>query len=111
MPRTALVIGGTGPTGPCVIEGLLQRGYRVSILHRGVHEVELPAEVEHIHADPHFTATLTEALAVFAENDVYNLPVVADSEHRRLVGVITRSRLMSHYHQELQMRTETAPRF
>ena len=25
MPRTALVIGGTGPTGPCVIEGLLQR--------------------------------------------------------------------------------------
>ncbi|MDP6511322.1 MAG: NAD-dependent epimerase/dehydratase family protein [Dehalococcoidia bacterium] len=63
MPQTALVIGGTGPTGPCVIEGLRQRGYRVSILHRGVHEVELPAEVEHIHADPHFTANLTEALA------------------------------------------------
>ncbi|MEE9202862.1 MAG: epimerase, partial [Dehalococcoidia bacterium] len=62
MPQTALVIGGTGPTGPYVIEGLLQRGYRVTILHRGIHEVELPAEVEHIHADPHFVPTLTEAL-------------------------------------------------
>ncbi|MFH1486398.1 MAG: NAD-dependent epimerase/dehydratase family protein, partial [Chloroflexota bacterium] len=50
----ALVIGGTGPTGPYIVEGLLKRGYDVAILHRGTHEIPLPTEVEHIHNDPHF---------------------------------------------------------
>lgn len=58
----ALVIGGTGPTGPFIIEGLLQRGYQVSIFHRGTHEVPLPREVEHLHGDPHFAETIEETL-------------------------------------------------
>lgn len=57
-----LVIGGTGPTGPFIIEGLLKRGYDVSIFHRGTHEIDLPAEVEHIHGDPHFAETIEEGL-------------------------------------------------
>src|SRR5215210_4555390 len=62
MTKTALVIGGTGPTGPHILTGLLERGYDVSMLHRGVHEpADLP-EVRHIHADPHFAETLTESL-------------------------------------------------
>jgi len=36
----ALVIGGTGATGPFIIDGLLKRGYEVTVLHRGVHEAE-----------------------------------------------------------------------
>lgn len=60
----ALVVGGTGPTGPYIVNGLLERGYEVAILHRGVHEIdEIPPEVEHIHTDPHFTETLEAALA------------------------------------------------
>jgi nucleoside-diphosphate-sugar epimerase len=60
----ALVVGGTGPTGPFLVRGLLERKYAVSILHRGTHEVpEIPAQVEHIHADPHFRETLDSALA------------------------------------------------
>ncbi len=60
----ALVVGGTGPTGPFLVNGLLRRGYAVTILHRGTHEVaEIGPEVEHIHADPHFRQTLDEALA------------------------------------------------
>ena len=58
----ALVIGGTGPTGPYVVEGLLERGYQVTILHRGTHEVEFSKPVEHIHGDPHFEDTLEAAL-------------------------------------------------
>jgi hypothetical protein len=59
----ALVVGGTGPTGPFLVQGLLQRGYQVTILHRGMHEVpDIPAEVEHIHTDPHFRDTLEQAL-------------------------------------------------
>jgi nucleoside-diphosphate-sugar epimerase len=58
----ALVIGGTGPTGPHLIQGLLDRGYETTVLHRGVHEpADLP-DVPHIHADPHFAETLIEGV-------------------------------------------------
>lgn len=58
----ALVIGGTGQTGPYIVEGLLERGYEVSMLHGGFHEIEFSRPVEHIHTDAHFTETLEEAL-------------------------------------------------
>lgn len=58
----ALVIGGSGPVGPHIVDGLLRRGYEVTILHRGVHEVELPSEVEHLHFDPHWAESLAEGL-------------------------------------------------
>lgn len=58
----ALVIGGTGPTGPHVVEGLLRRGCQVAILHRGAHEVQFSAPVEHFHGDPHFSETLQKTL-------------------------------------------------
>lgn len=60
----ALVVGGTGPTGPYIVNGLLERGYKVTIFHRGTHEIpEIPAEVEHIHGEPHFLETIEESLA------------------------------------------------
>ena len=59
----ALVVGGTGPTGPFIVNGLLERGYDVAMFHRGKHEIpEIPPEVEHIHGDPHFRETIDEAL-------------------------------------------------
>jgi nucleoside-diphosphate-sugar epimerase len=48
----ALVIGGTGPSGPFVVNGLLARGYETAILHRGTHEHDaVGPEVEHVHTD------------------------------------------------------------
>ena len=59
----ALVVGGTGPTGPFIVNGLLERGFEVSIFHRGTHEIpEIPDHVEHIHGDPHFRETIDEAI-------------------------------------------------
>jgi len=58
----ALVIGGTGPSGPHTVNGLLERGFEVTILHGGQHEVEFDEPVEHIHTDPHFAETLAPAL-------------------------------------------------
>lgn len=61
-----LVIGGTGPTGPYIVNGLVERGHRVTILHTGRHEVPaLPPEavVPHIHADPFDEASFTAAVA------------------------------------------------
>ncbi|MFN0089620.1 MAG: NAD-dependent epimerase/dehydratase family protein [Acidimicrobiales bacterium] len=64
MGEKALVIGGTGPTGPFIVNGLRERGYDVTIFHRGTHEVpEIPDDVDHIHGDPHFVETIDEALA------------------------------------------------
>lgn len=60
----ALVIGGTGPTGPVVVEGLAKRGYDVTILHSGRHEVEFPFPVEHIHESAHFPESLRAALGM-----------------------------------------------
>jgi nucleoside-diphosphate-sugar epimerase len=50
-----LVIGGTGPTGPYIVNGLVERGHDVTIFHTGRHEVDaLPptSVVPHIHGDP-----------------------------------------------------------
>jgi len=61
--KTALVIGGTGPSAPFLVNGLRDRGYEVAIFHRGTHEIpEIPDGIEHIHADPHFRETLEAAL-------------------------------------------------
>ena len=48
----ALVIGGTGPSGPYVVNGLVDRGFQTTILHSGNHEPpEIPDAVEHIHTN------------------------------------------------------------
>jgi nucleoside-diphosphate-sugar epimerase len=61
--KTALVIGGTGPSGPFLVNGLRDRGYQVAIFHRGTHEIpEIPDGIEHIHGDPHFRETIESAL-------------------------------------------------
>ena len=61
-----LVIGGTGPTGPLIVNGLVERSHRVTILHTGRHEVDtLPptSTVPHIHADPFDRDSFTQAIA------------------------------------------------
>jgi len=60
--KKALVIGGTGPTGPYTVNGLIDRGYEVTILHSGQHEVPFKQEIEHIHADVHFRDSLEQAI-------------------------------------------------
>jgi nucleoside-diphosphate-sugar epimerase len=63
MARTALVVGGTGPTGPHVVGGLLDRGFAVTMLHTGRHERdEIPDVVEHVHTDPFDAAAVDSAL-------------------------------------------------
>ena len=58
-----LVVGGTGPTGPHVLDGgLLARGHDVTILHRGSQEPAGLPDVEHIHGDPHFRASIDDAV-------------------------------------------------
>ena len=57
-----LVVGGTGPTGPHVVQGLRARGHHVTILHRGTHERQELAGIEHLHADPHFRTSVDQVI-------------------------------------------------
>jgi nucleoside-diphosphate-sugar epimerase len=59
---TALVVGGTGPTGPPLVEGLLERGYEVTIFHTGRHELPDGPDVPHIHGDPFSAEGIAGAL-------------------------------------------------
>ena len=78
----ALVIGGTGPTGPYVVEGLHERGYEVTILHGGQHEIELPVPaIRHIHEDPHFAEGLDRGVGA-ATFDL----VIAQYGRLRVIG-------------------------
>ena len=60
----ALVIGGTGPSGPYVLNGLIERGFETTILHSGRHEPpELPPDIEHIHTDAYDPEKVEAAVA------------------------------------------------
>lgn len=80
---TALVIGGTGPTGPHVLQGLINRGLDVTLLHRGVHEPPGLPDVPHIHADPHFAETLSEAIG----NMTYDVVLAMYGRVKRIADV------------------------
>jgi nucleoside-diphosphate-sugar epimerase len=64
MGERILVVGGTGPTGVPIVNGLLERGHDVTILHRGHHEdPSIESRVTHIHADPYDPAAVQEVFA------------------------------------------------
>jgi nucleoside-diphosphate-sugar epimerase len=62
MATRALVIGGSGVTGIHVVNGLAERGYEVTVLHRGVHEDPALESFPHIHADPHFDTEIERGI-------------------------------------------------
>jgi nucleoside-diphosphate-sugar epimerase len=81
----ALVIGGTGPTGPFIVNGLLARGYRVAMLHTGAHECdEIPASVEHIHTDPFDMDAMRLALG----ERTFDVCIATYGRLRRIAGLM-----------------------
>ncbi len=85
MTRRLLVIGGTGPTGIHIVNGLRERGHEVVILHRGLHErPETPLDVEHIHADPYDV----ESVAAAIEGREFDGAVVMYGRLRRLAELL-----------------------
>jgi len=81
----ALVIGGTGPTGHYIVNGLLRRGYDVAMLHSGKHELEeIPETVEHIHTDPFSEDALRSAIG----DRNFDLTVAAYGRLRRIAEIM-----------------------
>jgi nucleoside-diphosphate-sugar epimerase len=82
----ALVIGGTGPTGPVIVEGLAARGYEPVILHRGTHEHASGDRFRHLHADPHHPDSVAEVLG---SEPRFDLVVASYGRLRLLIGLLT----------------------
>jgi nucleoside-diphosphate-sugar epimerase len=81
----ALVIGGTGPTGHFIVGGLRRRGYEVTILHTGRHEIpEIPSDVLHVHTDPFSEPALRDAL----EGRRFDLCIAAYGRLRSIARVM-----------------------
>jgi nucleoside-diphosphate-sugar epimerase len=77
----ALVVGGTGPTGVPLVRGLVERGYEVTIVHRGMHErPETPDNVVHLHHDPY----TDEGLAAVFDGSIYDVVVAMYGRLRRI---------------------------
>ncbi|KAA9159371.1 epimerase [Amycolatopsis acidicola] len=60
--RETLVVGGTGPTGLPLVEGLLARGHGVTVFHTGRHEIAGFPDVPHLHGNPFDEAGIADAL-------------------------------------------------
>lgn len=89
-----LIVGGTGPTGPGIVDRFIQAGDAVAIYHTGAHEVDFAGEVEHIHGDPRDPADIQERLgarewdiAVCTSGRLRALATTLAGRTRRLVGV------------------------
>ena len=83
--KTALIVGGTGPTGPHIVNGLLEREFDVAMLHTGAHESELiPEVVEHIHTDPFDAEKTANALG----NRSFDLAIVTYGRLRELAALL-----------------------
>ena len=94
MAPTALVVGGTGPTGPHVVGGLLDRGFAVTMLHTGRHERdEIPAVVEHVHTDPFDAAAVDDALG----RRTFDVAALMYGRLRDLAPVVARPRRQARH--------------
>jgi nucleoside-diphosphate-sugar epimerase len=81
----ALIIGGTGPTGHYIVNGLCRRGYDVAMLHTGRHELdEIPQTVEHIHTDPFSEGAVRKALGA----RTFDLTVATYGRLRRIAEIM-----------------------
>nr|HPU53079.1 NAD-dependent epimerase/dehydratase family protein [Burkholderiaceae bacterium] len=91
---TVLIVGGTGPSGVCIVEQFLAAGYAVTIYHTGRHEAEYSGPTEHIHGDPREETDIREKLAarqwdlaVCTSGRLRALALCLAGQVRRLVGI------------------------
>jgi nucleoside-diphosphate-sugar epimerase len=82
--KTALLIGGTGPTGPAIAAGLDRRGFDLTILHSGAHEVPEVAGYRHLHGD----VFSDDGLRAVLGDQSFDVVVAAYGRLRSVAGVL-----------------------
>ncbi|PZC41258.1 MAG: Nucleoside-diphosphate-sugar epimerase [Chloroflexi bacterium] len=113
----ALVVGGTGPTGPYILEGLKERGYEVTIYHRGLHEPDdLPEVAHHEHGDPFNLDTLKEHFAsakfdlvISMYGRLRHVASVLSGKTERFVGIGGSAAYINPQHAENSIAAQSLP--
>ncbi len=82
-----LVIGGTLFTGPHVVRGLLEQGYRVTLFHRGQTHANLPPQVTRIFGDRTNLATHLSAFIRLAPDVVIDMIALTRQDAQGLMHV------------------------
>ncbi len=80
-----LLIGGTGPTGPAIARGLEARGYDITILHSGNHEVPEVDHLRHLHGDVFSDDGLRAALG----DETFDITIASYGRLRSIADVLT----------------------
>jgi nucleoside-diphosphate-sugar epimerase len=78
-----LVIGGTQFMGPHVVQGLLQAGHEVTVLHRGQHEMEV--EGRHIHGDRREPGVVAKAITEARPEVIVDMVAMVERDTSDLV--------------------------
>lgn len=81
----ALLIGGTGPTGPAVARGLEARGYDVTLVHSGRHEVPEVEHLRHLHGD---VFSEDGVRAVLGDSETWDVAIVSYGRLRAIADVL-----------------------
>lgn len=84
MAERALLIGGTGPTGPPIAVGLEARGHEVTLLHSGRHEVDEVQHLRHLHGD----AYSAEGLAATLGDETFDVVVASYGRLRAIAELL-----------------------
>ena len=96
MSRTALVVGGTGPTGVHIVDFLLEAGYETTVFNSGRHDggVSFAGPVERLYGDARDEASFAAAasgrrwdIAVCTYGRLRMLASVLAGKTGRLVGI------------------------
>jgi nucleoside-diphosphate-sugar epimerase len=82
------VVGGTVFIGPSVVRQLAASGHQVAIFHRGEHEIELPADVVHIHGERDRIGDHREAIAAFAPEVVVDMRAMTEAQARATADAV-----------------------
>lgn len=81
-----VVIGGTNFLGPGVVRDLGEAGHRVTIVHSGAHEVQLP-QVDHVHVGRDQIRQARDELARLRADVVVHMHAMSETNARDLVDV------------------------
>lgn len=80
--KRALVVGGSGPSGPYLLTGLLERGYDVTMFHTGRHEPDDLPDVHHIHGNPYDTDSIADTIG----DDTFEVTVATYGRVRHIAA-------------------------
>jgi nucleoside-diphosphate-sugar epimerase len=84
MTHSALLIGGTGPTGPPIALGLAARGYEVTVLHSGGHEIPEVQHLRHLHGD----VFSEEGLRTVLTSETFDVAIASYGRLRSIAEVL-----------------------